>query len=205
MSELSRLTSGQSIRPPYVRFDRRPVRDNAQSVEKGYEVTRDEDFALITPPGSRDCVVKVASEWLREIEAKSRNGDQGWPPEFVRHFKNAFAEYLEQNEIPELGTPIRGFMLLQPSEQQRCLSANIRTVEDLASATEEAVSRIGMGARAMKERAAKWLETRNDGSAKVASDNTRLQADVDRLTAENAALADKIRELEIALKAKRAA
>lgn len=200
-----RTVGGGSIRPPYVRFKRVAVRDNAKSVEMGYEVTRDEDFACITPPGSRDCVEKVAAEWLREIEAKSRNGDQGWPFEFVQGFKMAYEQYLQQNEMPPMGTPVRGFPLLQPSEQQRCLSANILTVEDLATANEQALSRIGMGARAMSEKASTWLRSRDDGSAKVASENVNLRAENDRLKDQLAKAQESIRDLERELKQKKAA
>lgn len=200
-----RTVGGGSIRPPYVRFKRVAVRDNAKSVEMGYEVTRDEDFACITPPGSRDCVEKVAAEWLREIEAKSRNGDQGWPFEFVQGFRMAYEQYLQQNEMPPMGTPIRGFMLLQPSEQQRCLSANILTVEDLASANEQAIGRIGMGARAMSEKAAAWLRSRGDGSAQVASENVNLKIENEQLKEQLASALDSIKQLERELKTKRAA
>lgn len=200
-----RTVGGGSIRPPYVRFKRVAVRDNAKSVEMGYEVTRDEDFACITPPGSRDCVEKVAKDWLKEIEAKHRGGDQGWPYEFVQGFKMAYEQYLQQNEMPPMGTPIRGFMLLQPSEQQRCLSANILTVEDLASANEQAIARIGMGARAMSEKAAAWLRSRGDGSAQVASENINLKVEVEQLREQLAAAQETIRVLERDLKSKKAA
>ena len=200
-----RTVGGASIRPPYVRFKRVAVRDHAKSTDAGYEVTRDEDFACITPPGSRDCVEKVATEWLKEIEAKSRNGDQGWPFEFVQGFKMAYEQYLQQNEMPPMGTPIRGFMLLQPSEQQRCLSANILTVEDLASANEQAIGRIGMGARAMSEKAAAWLRSRGDGSAQVASENINLKVEVEQLREQLAAAQETIRVLERDLKSKKAA
>lgn len=200
-----RTVGGASIRPPYVRFKRVAVRDHAKSTDAGYEVTRDEDFACITPPGSRDCVEKVATEWLKEIEAKSRNGDQGWPFEFVQGFKMAYEQYLQQNEMPPMGTPVRGFPLLQPSEQQRCLSANILTVEDLATANEQALSRIGMGARAMSEKASTWLRSRDDGSAKVASENVNLRAENDRLKDQLAKAQESIRDLERELKQKKAA
>ncbi len=200
-----RTVGGASIRPPYVRFKRVAVRDHAKSTDAGYEVTRDEDFACITPPGSRDCVEKVAAEWLREIEAKSRNGDQGWPFEFVQGFRMAYEQYLQQNEMPPMGTPVRGFPLLQPSEQQRCLSANILTVEDLATANEQSLSRIGMGARAMSEKASAWLRSRDDGSAKVASENVNLRAENDRLKDQLAKAQESIRDLERELKQKKAA
>lgn len=200
-----RTTGNSPIRPPYVRFKRVAVRDNSASVEAGYEVTRDEDFACITPPGSRDCVEKVAKDWLKEIEAKYRGGDQGWPYEFVQGFKMAYEQYLQQNEMPPMGTPIRGFMLLQPSEQQRCLSANILTVEDLASANEQAIGRIGMGARALSEKAAAWLRTRGDGSAQVASENINLKIENEQLKEQLASALDSIKQLERELKSKRAA
>lgn len=147
----------------------------------------------------------MAKDWLKEIEAKHRGGDQGWPYEFVQGFKMAYEQYLQQNEMPPMGTPVRGFPLLQPSEQQRCLSANILTVEDLATANEQALSRIGMGARAMSEKASTWLRSRDDGSAKVASENVNLRAENDRLKDQLAKAQESIRDLERELKQKKAA
>ena len=117
----------------------------------------------------------------------------------------AYEQYLQQNEMPPMGTPIRGFMLLQPSEQQRCLSANILTVEDLASANEQAIGRIGMGARALSEKAAAWLRTRGDGSAQVASENINLKIENEQLKEQLASALDSIKQLERELKTKRAA
>lgn len=200
-----RTLGGTSVRPPYVRFKRIAVRDHAASHEAGYEVTRDEDFACITPPGSRDCVEKVAKEWLKEIEAKSRSGDQGWPFEFVQGFKMAYEQYLQQNEVPPIGTPIRSFLLLQPSEQQRCISANILTVEDLAVANEQSLSRIGMGARHMSEKAASWLKTRSDGTAQVTTENINLRAENQQLREQLDKAREEIKLLERDLKSKKAA
>ena len=101
---------------------------------------------------------------------------------FVEHFKTAFEEFKAGNEIPAFGTPVRGSLILQPSEQQRCISANVLTLEDLADANEGALSRIGMGARALKDKAAAWVKTKDDNGNKLAIENQALRVEVEQLT-----------------------
>lgn len=182
-------------RPPYVRFEVRAEEDRTASIEAGHYVAKNVAYALITPAGSKDCVEKVAEDWLAQIARQSRDG--GYPPQWVEHFKAAFKQWQEDNTIPESGTPIKGWQLLSPAQQQQILSANVRTVEDLAVLNEAGLARIGMGARDLQQKAKAWLE---EGQSKgsVAAKNAAMQVELDalkeRLTAletENARLREK--------------
>ena len=173
-------------RPPYVRFEVRAEEDRNASIESGHYVARNVAYALITPPGSKDCVEKIAEEWIDGIKAKARNGE--YPPEWAAHFAAAYKQWQEENTIPENGTPIKGWQLLSPAMQQQILSANVRTVEDLAVLNENGLSRIGMGARDLQQKAKAWLE---EGATKgaVAAKYSALLVEVD-------ALKDRITTLE---------
>ena len=61
-------------RPAYVRFERRAIKDNEASLKAGHYVSKDEDYALITPPYSKDCVVKKADKWFENVEKQVING-----------------------------------------------------------------------------------------------------------------------------------
>jgi len=188
---------------PHVRFTIRSVKDPVASQAAGYEVAKDEYYATINAPGSRDSVDKPVDQWLEEIKQKARNGDQFWTYKMHEAFTYAFSEFKKGNEVPPFGTPIRGTLLLQPTEQRRCIDARILTIEDLAEANEGAISQIGMGARAMKEKAIAWLKTRDESGSKLAIENQALRVEVEQLTAALESANGKIKQLESELSRKK--
>lgn len=137
---------------PHIRFESRSAEDRAKSIEAGHKVYKDVDWVIVTPPGNKDVVEDVAAEWLKKVTDRAQNGF--YDPEWVDAFRKMFALYKEGKEMPEDGTPLRMCTtLFTPAEIENCLAVNIRTLEQLAGANEEALGRIGMGARAWKLRA----------------------------------------------------
>ena len=76
--------------------------------------------------------------------------------------------------------------LFTPAEIANCLAVNVRTLEDLAGANEEALGRIGMGARALKTRAVESIKT---GEGKESA------MKVEALEIQNADLKQKVTDL----------
>lgn len=150
-------------RPPYVRFEQRSVEDRAKSNESGIFSYMDVNFALVTPHGSKDVFEDQAESWLEKQKEHARKGRI--PEQHYQYFKRAYDSWKEGQELPEEGTPIRGWAVLSPAQQQAILQANIRTVEDLAQAPEDALHQIGMGARALKQKATAWLESADTGKS----------------------------------------
>lgn len=165
----------QNLRPPYVTFERRAVENRAESIVKGYYVTSDEDFVIVHPQGGRATYEKPVREWLAAVEKTSSDDPLRMPPPWVLHFKAAYQAWKSGEELPETGTPIKGWPVLSPAQQQAVIHANIRTVEDLATATEEGLTAIGMGARALKQRAAEWLNARGNSVDKVSAELQALK------------------------------
>lgn len=187
-------------RPPYVRFEVRAEEDRQASVDAGHYVAKNVVFALITPPGSKDVVEKVAEEWLAQIKDKANKGE--YPPEWSRHFHAAYEQWKEQNTIPENGTPIIGWQLISPAMQKQVLSANVRTVEDLATLNEAGLSRIGMGARDLQNKARAWIEE-GASRGKVAAQNAALQVENEQMKERIAALEAQVNEMAGKLSRKR--
>lgn len=190
----------QDAKPPYVDFETRPVEDREASIKQGSYVTKDVNYALITPQGSKDKIEKVAEEWLADIEKAAR--EDRFPMQWVAAYKSAYQQYMEGLEIPLDGTPILGWQLASPSQQKNIITANIRTVEDLAAANEQALVAIGMGARMLKERAVSWLATATD-TGKVAAENealrhktTKLETDLEAATESLKVLTAKVEALQ---------
>ena len=170
---------------PHVRFETRSEEDRAASIEQGRKIYRDRDWVIITPPGGKDVVENHAEQWLTNIRDRSQVGQ--YDPEWVDTFSKMYSLFKEGKELPEEGTPLRmSTTIFTPAEIANCLAVNIRTLEQLAGANEEAMARIGMGGRALKLRAQEAIKI---GEGK--GDALKVEA----LSVENAELKQRIADL----------
>lgn len=144
-------------RPPYVEFSYRPVEDRIASLEAGHYVTRDVAFVRVTRPGSRDNLDKEAEIWLREMHERARA--ELIPPSWPENFQLMYERWKKNEELPENGTPIKGWPVLSPAQQENVIHAGFRTVEDLAAASESEVNKVGIGALLFKQKARAWLDS----------------------------------------------
>lgn len=176
-------------RPPFVSFETRPEEDRQASIEAGHYVTKDVDYALITPAGSKDRVERVASEWFVYL---ARQVDEGrFPATWLDAFKSKFEGWKKGQEVPVSGTSVRQWNVLSPSQCKNLLDLHILTIEDLAAANEESLARLGMGGRDLQRRAREWLAA----SGNVGQVAERAAA----LAAENEALKSRMAAMEAQL------
>lgn len=183
----------QVMRPPYVRFERRAVEDRSQLMTSGKYGFKDLDIACITSPGQKDIVERPAVEWLTALEKQANDGRV--PSTWVDHFRRSYETWQTNQKTPENGTPIRGWQVLSPAQQEGVLAANIRTVEDLASANATALSAIGMGALVLKQKAEAWLKTGQDVGS-IAERLASLERDNAELAARNAELLEAVKKAQ---------
>lgn len=174
-------------RPALVRFKRVAVEDKAASLAKGEYVAKDVDYALITPPYSKDVhEVKVAT-WLVQMDADLRN--QRIQPDWVARYKEQYRLWTLGQEMPVNGTAVRGWGVISPAMQETLIRMNVLTVEDLAGINDEGLRRIGMGAMELKSKAKAWLATLHDRGpltmrvAALETENAALQAIVENQSA----------------------
>jgi hypothetical protein len=161
-------------RPPYIEFHLRAEEDRDETIKTGIYKTKDVEFVTIMPAGDTKLKIdRQVDEWLQQTRDKVRQGNAN--PEHLAYFENAHRAWKQNQEIPVSGIPIKTWPALSPSQVQNLLSSNIRTIEDLAAANEDALLRIGMGGRALKERAIAHLAAANGVSA-VAEENAALKA-----------------------------
>ena len=175
-------------RPPYVVFEVRPEEDRAQTQQTGHYVAKDVVYAVVTPAGSKDRIEREVSLWLASTRQGVRDGRM--PEAWLRHYEAAYAAFKSGQEPPLSGTPLRSWPPASPAIVATCIASGIRTVEDLAQANEEALGRLGMGARALRETARNWLsEAASSGTlvARMAEMEQRLEATVTALAAAEAA------------------
>ena len=160
MSAVVGAVAERADRPAYVRFARKVIEDKAETLKQGRFVGKDVDFALITPPYSKDCVELKIPQWKSNMLSDVREGRM--PQEWMDNYLKQFEAWQNGQELPPVGTPIRGWGVLSPAQQENLIRMNILTVEDLAAMNDEGMRRIGMGALDLKSKASAWLAQLSD-------------------------------------------
>jgi len=150
-------------RPPFVEFEQRAVEDRNATIASGGIVMRDVDFVVVHQVGSKNTHEKEAAEWIADITRMSNDG--AYPREWVAHFVAKFQAYKAGQAEPELGLSVKEWPSLSKAQVQNLLSANVRTVEDVAAMNEPTMHKVGMGARELKKKAQTYLETRDTNKA----------------------------------------
>lgn len=181
-------------RPPYVRFEIRAEEDRQASLDAGHYVALDVHYALITPMGSKDCIERKADEWFAKLKQDVEEGR--CPREWLAGFREAYKDWCDGREAPVNGTAITDWPPASPAQVKTLLALHIRTVEDLAAANEEVLSRVGMGGRALKQRAADWLSSAAS-TGKTSGELSALKAANADLKARNEQLERQLQELSL--------
>lgn len=182
----------QEGRPAYVVFETLTEEDRDASIEQGKYVPKDVDYAYITPQGSKDRIPRQVADWFRQLDQQVQEGRL--PAEWLAAYKAKYSAWKEGRAMPENGTPIINWPAVSPAQVKILLDANVRTVEDLAAANEQAIAAIGMGGRALKQRATDWLASAKD-TGKMAEEMSALKAQNADLAASNERMAKQLQEL----------
>ena len=182
-----------SPRPNYVKFEVRAVEDRTRSIEEGHFVPKDVIFAIVTPAGTKDRLEKPADEWIESIEEGIKQ--ERIPAEWGPAYRKALQNFKDGLELPEHGTPITNWPAISPAQTRVLLDINVRTIEDVAEMNEETLNRLGMGGRALKEKARAWLDSSED-TGKVAAEVEGLRQANIALEERNASLEERLAKLE---------
>ena len=183
----------QKPRPPYVMFETKAVEDRAASEAAGSYRSKDVDYAYITPQGSKDRIMRVATEWLAHLKVEV--AQERYPKEWLNFYEDSYSAWKKGQEIPLSGTPVKNWPFPSPSQINLMLDLNLRTVEDVASANEEAIRRMGMGGQSLKQAAVNFLQSASDGGGKLVMENDRLKAENQALKVRNDSLEAQVQEL----------
>jgi len=151
------ILSEQDYKRPYVRFARVAVENTVASQQEGRYVATDVDMVYITPPFTKDVIPNKVKNWFVKLDQDVRNNRI--PESWVQDYKKAYEYWLKGQEMPLEGTPIRGWAILSPAQQESAIKLHILTVEQLSVINDEGIRRLGMGGLDMKTKAAAWLQT----------------------------------------------
>jgi hypothetical protein len=152
----------QGVHP---RFFKKACIHEGKSKEAGREVCVDKDYIEIRVAGVKDIHVAPVTD-----KHKAR-------------FPDEWAAYERGSEEPQEGTPVNRWPQLTPSQVETLLALNIRTVENMATAPDFALQKLGMGARKLQDDARKFLSL-----AQHAADVGQLDELRDAVRAKDAAL-----------------
>lgn len=191
------MSAVDNERPPYVAFEVRPMEDRTASLASGHYMTKDVIFAVVTRPGSRDSSDFEAETWLKNLKTKAETGQI--PGNWYDAFLSKFEAFKRNEELPENGTPVKGWQVISPSVQQSLLQVGFRTVEELAAAPDPEIQRIGMGAITLREKARTWL-----AEAKTVGVSVEKIADLSQKVADLTALTERLLEENKVLRAAKA-
>lgn len=186
-------------RPPFVTFEAKAEEDREATIKAGHYVPKEVVYALITPQGSKDRIERQVDEWFTQLRQSVQ--EDRFPREWLRHYEETYRAWKEGRQLPENGVPILTWPVLSPVQVKQLIDLNIRTVEDLSNANEETIMRIGMGGRALKEKAISWLKAAASGG-KITEELASLKAQLSDQKAENAKLQSQVNELKAKVAAK---
>lgn len=197
MDSVGAVLDRKAVRP-LIRFTREAVDIPGAVSPTGVVQTRDVEYVHVTPPYSKDEVVKKAKAFFEECAQKV--GAQRMPREDLAAYQQQYDAWKQGLEIPLVGTPIRGWPVLSPAQQENLIRAKIPTVEYLSEVNEEGLRAIGMGGTEMKRKAVAWLAQAKDKGpltleiAAVRAENDVLRMSVETLTGQVALLMEQARD-----------
>ena len=187
-------------RPAHVWFERVAIEDKAASLAAGRYVAKDVDYVNVTPAYSKDCFRSKVDSWLETVERDVQAGRT--PERWMEHWKESYHRWQNGQEMPLTGTPIRGWGVISPAQQETLIRMNCLTVEDLADTNEEGMRRIGMGALDLRNKAKAWLATVADHGpvtikmAELEKENANLTTQVGTLMEQVMALSSQVKAMQ---------
>ncbi len=128
-----------------VEFFTEPVQNNFKSEQEGHPVFDEVEKVRIIQPGQKN------TEVVERVKAEHR---QRWPTQYAQ-----FKEGLEQKAD---GFPIEEWPPINRALALTLKGLKIHTVEQLASVNDNDLPAIGMGGRALRDKAASYLAAAKD-------------------------------------------
>ena len=171
----------------YPRFFIETVRDEHSSRHHGREIFREEERVEIIMPGN---------PYTRPVQRVTKAHRDKWEKEYAA-FKAGI-------ELSADGTPLEEWPRLKRSQVLELKALNCATVEHVAAMDDQAIQRVGLGGRQLRELAKAFLDDAANAAEveRLADDNAKKEAELERLNRQVAALNDRLAVLQVALQAK---
>lgn len=161
----------------FPKFKIEPIQHIAKSEAEGRPVFVDREIVEIHIAGDAKSVV------VRRVQESDK---QRWPEQY-----EAFKKGLDQ---PLEGTPLNEWGSLPASRAAELKAMKIYTVEALADLDDNKIKNIGMGGRALVEKAKAFLDVSADQAVaeRYAAENVKLKDDIEMLKQQMADLSKQV-------------
>ena len=189
----------QQATAPWVEFKKVSVEDRTASVETGRYVAVDVDYACVTPAGSKDCIERPVKEWFASLAQQVENGR--FPGEWLRSYKARYEAWVKDEEIPVEGTSVKNWAVASPAQVEMLLKLHVRTVEQLATANEDVIGKLGMGGRSLVDKAKSYVQQSSSGLGRLAEENANLKLQLADKLAQVDAQAEQLKLLQAQVEA----
>ena len=161
-----------------VRFYKRPVQQEAETLEAGRPIYKEFDFVHIC----------VAGDTLTEIDTYVLNSHKvRFPIQWANYQNRVGANYEEV-----VGTPVSEWPLISKSQAEELRALKFHTVESIAGASDQQLQRMGMAAGmspyAFRDKAKSYLNLASDSAEtdKRAQEINNLKEELAKKDEENA-------------------
>ena len=180
-------------RPAYVRFEIRAVKDPEASLKAGHYVSKDQEWVAVSILGSTDIYRQKAEKWFAKVEKNVENGRT--PLRHLELYRQVYENWKKGIEAPLDGTSVKDWNALSPAQCENLIKSGMRTIEDVANPTPEAVKRYGMGFQELKHKANAWLQAATDQGI-VAEELAASKRKIEQLEGTIESLQNKIKLME---------
>lgn len=155
------------------RFYMQAVENKVRSAEEGRPIFDEREMVEVAIPGDK------LTKWVGYVTDVER---QRWP--------DAYTAFKRGEERAASGTPLEQWPVITRGRVAELKGLNILSVEELAGLPDSTLTRLGMGARELREQARSFLETAKAGAgtAKIAADNAALKAQLEMMQKQIASL-----------------
>jgi len=176
----------ESTKHLHIEFFAKPVENKRRSLEEGRPIYDDKEFVKIRFAGDKNRILEAPAD-DPSVRDPQTNRWVSYKERFPRHYE-AFRAGMEFHGD---GTPISELPFLTEAKRAELRALNIHTAEALANLDGAALTRLGMGGRALKDQAQSYLDSAKGSAAesRLAKENADLKARMEAMEAQIAALA----------------
>lgn len=169
----------QQARPPYVIFETRSEEDRNASIQQGHTVVKEVDYAIVRQLGGKDTHEKPALEWLIDMKRQAERGSI--PHQWAEGWQVGYDRWKQGQAAPVNGFPLKDWASITRARAENYAQHGVFTVEDLSQINEAAMQLMGMGARADRDKARVWLDSKlTHGNAEMITALRAEAADKDQ-------------------------
>jgi hypothetical protein len=153
-------------------------------LEKTETITFQEDRTFYVP--------RLANPWIDKLKDRLKHGYISQA--YFDYCHDAFKAFKKNQSIPTSGYALQNWRGIEPAMRDRLIGMGLNTVELVADMNEDAMQYVGMGARAIKEKAKAFLLSSAEPE-KATVKITQLESQNSQMAEQLSAMQAKLQEL----------